>query len=81
MGKLILQNAASIYSNLGGRNVGYIALVVTPAKYLLTSGGVAFTDHLNPPMLPPIPNRATQLQIASIRVHTKKKRDYIYNMK
>ena len=46
--KLIIENSASIHSNLGGGNLGYIWLVVCPAKYLIISGGTGFEEYLNP---------------------------------
>lgn len=64
--KFILENAASIHSKLGGGNLGYLGLVITPEKYVILSGGIQFTEHQNPPTLPPIPTGATQQQIAAL---------------
>ena len=73
--KLIIENAAAIHTNLGGGNLGYIGLVVSPAKYLIISGGTAFVPHPNPPPLPVIPAGSTQPQIASITAtHKEQKR-------
>ena len=75
--KLILKNAASVHSNLGGGNLGYLGLVVSPAKYLTISGNIAFVEYPNPPTLPPIPANATQPQIASLTsTHKEEKRLY-----
>jgi len=63
--KLIIENAAAIHTNLGGGNLGYIGLVVSPAKYLIISGGTPFIPHPNPTPLPIIPAGSTQPQIAS----------------
>ena len=64
--KLIIENAASMHSNLGGGNLGYLGLVVSPAKYLIISGGTTFNEHPNALILPIIPAGSTQPQIATI---------------
>ena len=75
--KLTIENAASVHSNLGGGNLGYLGLVTKPSKYLIISGGVTFTEHPNPPTLPTIPAGSTQPQIAAITSrHQEEKRLY-----
>lgn len=55
-----MENAASVHSNLGGGNLGYLGLVVSPEKYLTILGDIDFVEHPNPPTLLPIPANATQ---------------------
>ena len=75
--KLTIENAASIHSNLGGGNLGYIGLATRPSKHAIISGGITFTEHPNPPTLPIIPTGSTQLQIAAITSrHQEEKRLY-----
>ena len=75
--KLTIENAASIHSNLGGGNLGYIGLVTKPSKYVIISGGTTFTEHPNPPTLPIIPQGSTQPQIAALTSrHQEEKRLY-----
>ena len=75
--KLIIENAASLHSNLGGGMLGYLGLVARAAKYLIISGGIAFIEHPNPPSLPIIPTGSTQPIIAAITSrHQEEKRLY-----
>ena len=61
--KLLIENAASVSSELGGGNRRYLGLVLSPAKHN-TVTGVNFEPHLNPRALPVFPEHLTQPQIA-----------------
>ena len=75
--KLLVENAASMHSNLGGGNFGYLGLVIKPARYETISGGTAFNEHPNPTTHPTIPEGSTQPQIAAItNRHKEEKRLY-----
>ena len=67
--KLLVQNAATIHTTLGGGQHGYSGLVVSPADYALLSN-VPFQMPGLPPVDPVYPPGATQHQIsAADRVH------------
>eukprot|EP00957_Ditylum_brightwellii_P137597 10490100-Ditylum_brightwellii.AAC.1 len=55
--KILMENAASVPTRLGGGNHGHLALVMNPARYLALSGGAPFIPPRNPgPVpLPPMP--------------------------
>ncbi|GFH48591.1 hypothetical protein CTEN210_05067 [Chaetoceros tenuissimus] len=74
--KLLVQNAATIHTTLGGGQHGYSGLVVSPADYALLSN-VPFQMPGLPPVDPVYPPAATQHQIsAADRVHTEQWRRY-----
>ena len=50
---LLKANAASIHSENGGGQLGYLALTVSPAVYATLSNGVAFVVPNNPQAFPP----------------------------
>ena len=60
--KLLIENAASVHSTLGGGNHGFLGLILTPVKYHIVTG-YTFEPHVNPGALPTIPQNATQHQI------------------
>ena len=68
--KLLIENASSIQTTLGGGQHGYLGLILKPAKYL-TVTGQAFNPHPNPGALPVIPPGATQHQILSANTQHK----------
>ena len=68
--KLLIENASSIQSTLGGGNHGYLGLILKPAKYQ-TVTGQQFNPHPNPGALPVIPAGATQHQILSANAQHK----------
>ena len=63
---MIIESSASIHSDLISGNLGYLGLVVSFAKFLVTLGRINFVAHPNPPVLPPIPEESTPPQIAAI---------------
>ena len=74
--KLLIQNAATIQTTLGGGQHGYSGLVLPPTEYALISN-VPFIQPTLPPQDPPYPQGATQHQITAIdRVHTDQWRRY-----
>ena len=60
--KLLIENAASVHSTLGGGNHGFLGVILTPEKYQLVTGHT-FEAHTNPRALPTLPPNATQHQI------------------
>ena len=60
--KLLIENASSTHSTLGGENHGFLGLILTPEKYFIVTG-YTFEPHVNPGALPVIPPNATQHQI------------------
>ena len=60
-----MHNAASIPTELGGGNHGFLGLVVTPQKYTTLTGHI-FTPHMNPGTFPTFPQNPTQPIIAQI---------------
>ena len=62
--KLLIENASSIQTTLGGGNYGYLSLILKPAKYQTVTGH-QFQLHPNPGALPVIPHGITQHQILS----------------
>ena len=60
--KLLIENASSAQSTLGGGNHGYLGLVLKPTKYHTVTGH-DFVPHANPGALPVVPAGATQHQI------------------
>lgn len=74
--KLLIQNAATIHTTLGGGQHGYSGLVLPPNEYALISN-VPFIMPPLPPQDPQYPQGATQHQItATDRVHTDQWRRY-----
>ena len=74
--KLLIQNAATIHTTLGGGQHGYSGLVLPPTEYALISN-VPFLMPPLPPQDPQYPQGATQHQItATDRVHTDQWRRY-----
>ena len=63
--KKLIRNVASIPTELGGGNHGFLGLVVTPQKHVNITGNV-FTPHLNPGTFPTFPQNPTQPIIAQI---------------
>jgi len=63
--KKLMRNVASIPTELGGGNHGFLGLVVTPQKHINITGNV-FTPHLNPGTFPTFPQNPTQPIIAQI---------------
>ena len=66
-------NAASIHSNLGDGNLGYIYLTVTNEVYN-TLSDVSFIEPANPGMLPVIPTTASVRQANDIQMNFKENR-------
>jgi hypothetical protein len=60
--KLLIENAASVHSTLGGGNHGFLGVILTPEKYQLVTGHT-FEPYTNPGALPTLPPNATQHQI------------------
>ena len=63
--KLIITNASSCESELGGGQHGMLGLVISPTRYH-TITGHQFIPHNNPGALPTFPANPTQPQIAQI---------------
>lgn len=63
--KLIITNASSCESELGGGQHGMLGLVISPERYQLITGH-EFEPHPNPGALPTFPPNPTQPQIAQI---------------
>ena len=63
--KLIITNASSCESELGGGQHGMLGLVIPPERYH-TITGHQFNPHANPGALPVFPANPTQPQIAQI---------------
>ena len=63
--KLIITNASSCESELGGGQHGMLGLVISPTRYH-TITGHQFIPHNNPRALPTFPANPTQPQIAQI---------------
>ena len=61
--KIIITNASSIESELGGGSHGLLGLVIPEARYN-TITGTNFVPHANPGALPTFPPNPTQPQIA-----------------
>ena len=57
--KKLIENAASIQTELGGRNNRYLGLVLSSEKYQ-TITGHTFAPHPNPGTFPTFPPNATQ---------------------
>lgn len=70
--KKLITNAASIPSELGGGNHGYLGLVLKPSKYHAITGH-QFLPHANPGALPVFPPNPTQPQIAQANATHKNK--------
>eukprot|EP00957_Ditylum_brightwellii_P002747 211192-Ditylum_brightwellii.AAC.1 len=53
---LLMENAATVATTLGGGNHGHLALVMNPAWYLTLSGGAPFVlpRNLGPIPVPPM---------------------------
>ena len=68
--KLLIENASSIQSTLGGGNHGYLGLILKPAKYQTVTGH-EFHPHPNPGALPTLPTNATQYQIIAANAQHK----------
>ena len=60
--KLLIENASSMHSTLGGGNHGFLGLILTPEKCFIVAG-YTFEPYVNPGALPVIPPNATQHQI------------------
>ena len=56
--KKLMCNAASIPTELGGGNHGFLGLVLSPQKYTTITGYI-FTLHLNPETFPQFPQNLT----------------------
>ena len=70
--KLLIENASSVQSTLGGGNHGLLGLILTPEKYQLVTGHT-FEAHTNPGALPTLLPNATQYQIQNANsVHKEK---------
>ena len=65
VGKIIITNASSMESELGGGQHGLLGLVVSPTRYNTITGN-NFVPHENPGALPEFPQNPTQPQIAQI---------------
>ena len=63
---LLKENAATITTTLGGGASGYLGLVVTPKIYETITPCMTFNPPNNLGVLPNIPARATNPQIAAI---------------
>eukprot|EP00957_Ditylum_brightwellii_P173668 13222469-Ditylum_brightwellii.AAC.1 len=50
--KILMVNAASVATTLGGGNHGHLALVMNTARYLALSGGAPFVPPQNPGPVP-----------------------------
>jgi hypothetical protein len=50
--KELIAILASIPTMLGGGNHGHVEVIIKPARYLLMTGGVAFTNPANPGTYP-----------------------------
>ena len=61
----LIQNASSIFTELGGGNHGYLGLLLEAAKHLEITGH-DFSRHPNPGPIPTFPANPTQPQIAQI---------------
>ena len=68
--KLLIENASSIQTTLGGGNYGYLGLILKLAKYQTVTGH-QFQPHPNPGALPVIPHGTTQHQILSANAQHK----------
>jgi hypothetical protein len=62
MQQQLYQNARSVASDRGGGALGHLALIMTPAAYLLRDDAVAFAVPVNPGPLGPAPAAATTVQ-------------------
>ena len=63
--KLLISNASSFESELGGGTHGYLGLVIKPARYQIITGNT-FDLHNNLCALPIFPTGATSPQITTI---------------
>ena len=74
--KVLIENASSINSTLGGGNHGFLGLILTPEKYFIVTC-YAFEPHVNPGALPVISPNAAQHQILNTNaVHKEKLRSW-----
>jgi hypothetical protein len=64
--KEIIAILANIPTTLGGGNYGHIGIIMEPTEYSTMSGGIAFTDPLNPGFYP-----ATLAATATARTRAK----------
>ena len=62
----INSNAMSVLTRVVNSDLGYLALVVSEAEFLLYSGKVAYVAPTNPPEAPVHPAGATLAQITEI---------------
>ena len=61
----LIQNASSIFTELGGGNHGYLGLLLEATKYLEITGH-DFNQHSNPGLIPIFLDNPTQPQITQI---------------
>lgn len=61
----LIQNASSIFTELGGGNHGCLGLLLSSAKHLEITGH-DFSQHPNPGLIPTFPANPTQPQIAQV---------------
>eukprot|EP00957_Ditylum_brightwellii_P044817 3400377-Ditylum_brightwellii.AAC.1 len=64
--KILMENAASMPTMLGGGNHGHHTLVMNPTRYLALSGGALFVPLRNPgpvPVLPTLFITAAQMEL------------------
>ena len=61
----LIQNASSIFTELGGGGHGYLGLLLSSAKHLEITGH-DFSRHPNPGPIPTFPANPTQPQIAQM---------------
>jgi hypothetical protein len=50
--KEIIAILANIPTTLGGGNYGHVGIIIEPTEYSTMSGGIAFTNPLNPGFYP-----------------------------